>query len=121
MRKSKTGGTRNDNDHKFRYEGFICPEVLYEYGAYMHSHRKQKDGTIREPDNWQKGMELDWYADSLVRHTIDFWRMHRGFEVVNPDDGKPHTKKGLLCAIMFNAMGYLYELLTKKHNKKNTR
>jgi len=103
--------TRNDDTNKLDIEGFISPAVLYRYGEYMHSHRVQKDGTIRESDNWQDGIPQDVYVKSLIRHTLDFWRLHRGEEVINPDNGELSDKEELLCAIMFNAMGYLFEEL----------
>jgi len=111
MRKFSTGATRNIDTEKLDYEGFISPEVLHRYAQYMHSHRKQSDGTLRSSDNWQKGIEKDVYMKSLLRHTIDLWRLHRGNEVNNPDTGKLSDKEELLCAIMFNTMGMLFEEL----------
>jgi hypothetical protein len=106
-----SGATRNADTNKFDFEGFLNPEVLHAFGHYMHEHRLQRDGSVRDSDNWQKGIPFKNYVRSLVRHTFDLWRMHRGYSVLNPDTGKPHTKEELCCAIMFNAMGYLKELL----------
>lgn len=111
MRAFTGGATRNPEGDKFDYEGFINPEVLHAYGKYMHAHRKQRDGSLRDSDNWQKGIPLRAYIKSLVRHTIDLWRMDRGYIVFNPDTGEPHTKEELCAAIMFNVMGYLKETL----------
>jgi hypothetical protein len=111
MQEFSTGATRNIDTNKFDYEGFICPEVLHAFGEYMHEHRRQKDGSIRDSDNWQKGIPLRTYIKSLVRHVIDLWRMERGFAVTNPDTGLPHTKIELCAAIMFNVMGYAKETL----------
>lgn len=107
----ETGATRNASGDKFDYEAFINPEVLHAYGEFMHSHRLQKDGSLRDGDNWQKGIPFAAYAKSLVRHSIDLWRMHRGYRVINPDTGLPHTIEELCCSIIFNAMGYLKERL----------
>lgn len=112
VQKFDTGATRSADEHKFDYEGFINPEVLYRYGQYMHEHRTQRDGSLRDSDNWQKGIPLAKYVKSLVRHVIDLWRMNRGYEVINPDTNKPHTPDELCCAIMFNSMGYLKEFLS---------
>lgn len=106
-----TGATRNDDKAKFDFEGFLHPEALHAYGEYMHSHRKQRDGSIRDSDNWQKGIPFRKYAKSLVRHVFDLWRMERGFSAINPDTGQQHTKQELCCAIVFNALGYLKELV----------
>jgi hypothetical protein len=111
MQEFSTGATRNTDTNKFDYEGFICPEVLHAFGEYMHEHRHQKDGSLRDSDNWQKGIPLRTYVKSLVRHVIDLWRMERGFPVTNPDTGLPHTKLELCAAIMFNVMGYAKETL----------
>lgn len=111
MQKFASGATRNTDVNKFDYEGFINPEVLHAFGEYMHAHRRQNDGSLRDSDNWQKGIPLRTYMKSLIRHAIDLWRMERGFTVINPDTGLPHTKQELCCALMFNAMGYLKELL----------
>jgi hypothetical protein len=48
IRNFETGATRNLDNNKFDYEGFLCPLVIEEFGAYMNSHRLQKDGTLRE-------------------------------------------------------------------------
>jgi len=109
LQQFKTGATRSADQHKFDYEGFFNPEVLYRYATYMHEHRKQPDGNVRDSDNWQKGIPLTNYIKSLVRHVIDLWRLHRGYKVINPDTNQPHTVDELCCAIMFNSMGYLKE------------
>jgi hypothetical protein len=46
-----------------------------------------------------------------MRHTLDLWRLERGYSVMDPDTGLPATKRELCCAIVFNAMGYLKELV----------
>jgi hypothetical protein len=111
MRQFDGGATRNDDAAKFDYEAFLNPDVLEAYGRFMHGHRLQKDGTLRDGDNWQKGITFQAYVKSLVRHTVDLWRVHRGYRAINPDNGEPFTPQELCCAIMFNAMGYLKELL----------
>jgi hypothetical protein len=119
IQKFTTGATRSADEHKFDYEGFVNPEVLHRYGRYMHEHRKQRNGQLRDSDNWQKGIPLTNYVKSLVRHVIDLWRLHRGYIVINPDTNKQHTADELCCAIMFNSMGYLKEFtaLPKKRRQ----
>ena len=106
-----SGATRNLDVSKYDYSGFLNPEALHAFAEYMHEHRLQKDGTLRDSDNWQKGIPFRVYAKSLIRHCIDLWRMDRGYAVTNPDTGAPCTKQELCCAIIFNAMGYLKELV----------
>ena len=82
----------------------------------MHQHRKQADGKLRDSDNWQKGIPISAYKKSLIRHTMDIWSVWRGFMPLSvkkeyPNDSVRKIIINLLCAIIFNAMGYLYELL----------
>jgi hypothetical protein len=106
MRKFETGATRDTDQDKFDYEGFINPIVMYRYAQYMHKHRKQADGQLRDSDNWQKGIPITVYMKSLLRHVMDLWFHHR--------KRSGYAREGIqetLCAIIFNAMGYLFELM----------
>ena len=112
-----SGATRDSDDDKLDYEGFIDPVALRRYGEYMHSHRIQADGKMRDSDNWQKGIPLVKYAKSLIRHVIDFWILHRGELVFDQKDRHAVSKQELLCAIIFNALGYLGEELKQVKSK----
>ncbi len=101
MRQFETGATRDTEDDKLDYEGFFSPLVLERRAEYMHKHRVQKDDTLRDSDNWQKGMPLDVYMKSAFRHFVEWWTMHRLNDV----------SEEAICALMFNCEGYLYELL----------
>ena len=108
MRVFKTGATRNLEDDKLDYEGFLSPLVIECYAKYMHKHRMQADGTMRESDNWQKGIPKDVYMKSAWRHFFEWWRMHRhsyGFKELLIE---------ALCALLFNVMGYLHEVLKEE-------
>lgn len=110
MRKFNSGATRDNEEGKFDYEGFFSPLVIERYGQYMHKHRKQADGQLRDSDNWKKGIPLDAYIKSAWRHFLDWWKEHRGLK----------SREGLeeaLCALLFNVMGYLYEILKRKEIK----
>ena len=102
IRTFPTGATRNNVPDRLDYEGFLSHPVLKEFAKYMHKHRLQGDGKLRDSDNWQKGMEKDVYMKSMFRHFMDAWAGHRGFEV---------DQKEALCALLFNVQGYLHELL----------
>jgi hypothetical protein len=104
MRQFETGATRNVDNDEPDYEGFLSPLVLQRFAEYMHKHRTQADGTVRDSDNWQKGMPLDSYMSSGWRHFMDWWLEHRGHE-------SRETIEEALCALLFNAMGYLHETL----------
>jgi hypothetical protein len=113
MRVFNTGATRNDNNDKFDYEGFLSPFVLERYAQYLHKHRKQTDGKMRDADNWQKGIPTEAYMESLLRHVMEVWKDHRGAECSEEEF------QDSLCAIIFNAMGYLFEEIKDESKEKN--
>jgi hypothetical protein len=106
VRKFDTGATRDAEDGKIDFEGFLSPLVLQRYGEYMNRHRKLADGSLRDSDNWQKGIPLAAYMKSLWRHVKDAWTAHRGYATYSGDDIEEE-----LCAVIFNASGYLHERL----------
>lgn len=105
MRTFETGATRDDDENKLDYEGFLNPEVLRCFAEYMHMHRFQADETMRDSDNWQKGMGQSVYMKSMARHFIDTWRLHR-FGVRHGAE-----LEDTLCALLFNVMGMLKEVM----------
>lgn len=109
MRQFNTGATRSSSEGKLDFEGFLSPRVLISFAQYLHKHRLQTDGKVRDSDNWQKGIPEDVYMKSLCRHFIDVWSMHRGFDPVSPE-----SFEDALNGILFNAMGYLFEHLKEK-------
>ena len=119
MRKFESGATRNTDVGKNDYEGFLSPLVIEEYGNYMTKHRKQADGKLRDSDNWQKGIPLSAYMKSLWRHFLDAWFIHRGYKRYDDITKEELTMKGVLCAILFNVMGYLHEILKENKNVKS--
>ncbi len=112
MRTFDTGATRSAEGDKLDYEGFLCPWVLERYAQYLHEHRTQADGQHREADNWQKGIPKREYIKSLIRHTIDFWKAWRR------GDTLPKQMQDLVCAILFNGMGWLHEDLREGRNAR---
>jgi hypothetical protein len=104
IRKFETGATRDTDEGKLDFEGFLSPLVLERYAQYMNKHRLQSDGQLRDSDNWQKGIPVTQYMKSMWRHFFAVWKGHRQ-GVVNQDD---------ICGVLFNAMGMLHELLKEK-------
>jgi len=105
----ETGATRDTDTTKLDFEGFISPRVLRVYAVYMHECRLRNippGDAMRASDNWQKGIPLEAYMKSLLRHTMEVWH---GWREAMPE---PYSQEfnNALCAIMFNAMGMLYEL-----------
>ena len=109
VRTFDTGATRDTEEGKLDFEGFLSPVVLERYAEYMHRHRIQPDGHLRDSDNWQKGMPLDCYIKSAWRHFFDWWKLHRGLKATD-ENGNPVTIEEMLCALLFNVQGYLHEL-----------
>lgn len=102
VRTFETGATRSPEGGKFDYEGFLSPQVVECFGAYMHENRKLLDGSIRDSDNWQKGIPKNSYIKSLWRHFLDLWKAHRGIPI----------EEGELAAAMggvFNISGWVLE------------
>lgn len=111
IRTFKTGAKRDKEDGKLDYEGFLSPIVLQKYAEYMHTHRWMKDGTYRESDDWAKGIPKDVYMKSGLRHAMDWWLEHRDFK----------SRDGIieaLCGLLFNAQGYLYEIIKEDESRK---
>ena len=104
MRQFKTGATRDTDEGKLDWEGFISPTAMLLFAQYMNRHRVQTDGSLRDSSNWQKGMPKRQYMKSMVRHMWDLWRKWRE---------EPSDETGmidLLCAVMFNVQGMLFEI-----------
>jgi hypothetical protein len=114
MRQFDTGATRDSEDGKLDYEGFISPLVLKRYAEYMHKNRVQADGNLRSSDNWQKGIPRDAYMKSAWRHFVDWWKYHR-----NQNAGDQKFGEEVICALLFNAMGYLHEVLLGRDVEKD--
>ena len=111
MRTFETGATRDTEEGKPDYEGFLSPLALERFGTYMMTHQVQADGSLRASDNWQKGMPIDSFMKSMLRHVMDLWLLHRGY-----GKGTGATQQELLCAILFNTQGMLHEILMNKED-----
>lgn len=104
IREFDTGATRDTDTNKYDYEAFLSPLVIEAFGRYMHKNRLQKDGTLRDGDNWQKGIPQEAYMKSGFRHFVEWWKAHRKIE-------SDENLEDALCALIFNAQGYLHEHL----------
>lgn len=117
VRKFETGATRSADAMRDDPEGYLSPLVIDRFNDYMTKHRKQPDGSIRDSDNWQLGMSFASYAKGLWRHALHFWTRHRGWPVRDPL-AAPDIQEDL-CAIIFNAQGYLHQLLRDEIVKRD--
>ena len=113
IRTFDTGATRSSDVDKIDYEGFFSPHVLIRYAEYLHKHRVQADGELRDSDNWQQGIPIKEYMKSKWRHFMGTWAAYRqaianGCTVEDIEES--------LCAELFNTMGMLHEILKEKND-----
>ena len=118
IRTFDTGASRGSGEGKLDYEGFLSPLVLERYAEYLHEHRTLPDGTTRAGDNWQRGMPLSVYMKSAWRHFFFWWKLHRSKGIVV--DCASKELQDAICALIFNASGYLHELLKVKLVREDT-
>jgi hypothetical protein len=109
IRTFDTGATRSPMADKLCYSGFFSPKVMKRVAEYMHLHRKQADGNIREADNWKKGIPVASYLDSMTRHFMDVWMHLDGCGELATED-----LQTALCGLFFNTQGMLFEELGGK-------
>lgn len=110
LRTFGTGATRDTGEGKHEPWGFTSALVEKRFCRYMHKHREQSDGELRDSDNWKKGIPLDAYAHSLSRHIQDL-RLHlEGFNY----EAREHDLEEVLCSVLFNVQGMLHEVIKKR-------
>lgn len=112
LRQFSTGATRDTAEGKLDYVRALSPIVLERYVQYLAKHREQPDGSLRDFDNWKKGLPIDESLSSLGRHLIDVWKMLQGFKAF--DNHGECNIDDTLCAIIFNASTMLHERLIKQ-------
>lgn len=135
IRKFESGASRDTNNGKFEYLGFMHPLCDYSFAKYMHEHRKMSDGSLRDSNNWWGGFGKEATIQSLVRHVEDLKALHCGYDVyelrykdgsvkkeiikngtdpIIPNDVDKIitiTEEDCCNAIRFGAQAYLLELL----------
>ena len=118
IRQFETGATRDTVQGKLSYVKALSPIVLQRYVQYLDAHRLQPDGSMRDFDNWKKGLPEDVYFDGLGRHFVAVWLLAQGFPAT--DNHGPVTLEDSLAAVIFNASGWLHELVQKRINCETT-
>lgn len=114
MREFDTGATRDSTTGKIDPEGFLSPTVELAFCRYMHRHRTQADGNLRDSDNWQKGIPFDQYLKSAWRHFLAVWLIARNAPTEECEEGLEDA----LCALKFNINGLLFEYLHGRYRDK---
>jgi hypothetical protein len=104
MRGFDTGATRNvERDPDIH--GFTSPLAIAMFARYMHENRTQADGTVRDSDNWKRGIPLDSYVRSMRRHLQDLTLHHDGY-----GDCAREDLYAALSGLFFNVQGYMHEV-----------
>lgn len=119
LRQFDTGATRSPDTNRYDPEGFLSPIVIERFCEYMNKHRVQSDGSIRDSDNWQKGIPRSAYMKGMWRHFLHLWTRYRGYTV--QDKLATENIEEDLCSILFNAQGLLFEILKDKQNVANAK
>lgn len=112
IRTFETGATRDTTNGKLSYVKALCPIVLTRYVEYIREHRKLPDGSMREFDNWKRGIPSNVCLDSEGRHFLADWLLSEGYSV--NDNHGPVNEEDTLCAILFNASCRLRAMLLKR-------
>jgi len=99
-----TGATRSPLGDKPEYAGYLSPTALKAFGEYMLKHQIQEDGSRRDSRNWQKGIPMESYMQSMFRHFMGVWGKYEAGQDADVEE---------LCALFFNVQGMLHETLKK--------
>jgi len=110
MRRFATGATRDEDASKPDFRGFLSIPVLRRFAVYMHRHRMQADGKMRDSDNWKRGIPRSAYLSSGWRHWLDF--------AEHADEGRGQDALEAACAVLFNVMGWMHEEILATRDTK---
>ena len=100
--KFETGALRDNPEGKEDYTETISWTAMKRYAQFM-TKKKERYGA----GNFKKGIPIDWYEQSLLRHVQKYMaNKYEGGDVEKDDDH--------LCAILFNVFGIMHEELRKK-------
>lgn len=110
LRTFATGATRDTSQGKREPWGFTSALAEQRFCEYMHHHRKQSDGALRDSDNWKKGIPADAYKHSLGRHIQDLRLILEGY----PGAARESDLEEVLCSVLFNVQGLLHETVRSR-------
>jgi hypothetical protein len=116
IRTFASGATRSSAEGKPEYAGYLSPQVILAFGAYMYKHQLQPDGQLRSSRNWQKGIDRESYMQSMFRHFVEVWNLYEATKDGTLTDVGVDTIVDSLMALMFNVQGMAHELI-KDHSK----
>lgn len=119
MRDFESGATRDDDTGKLDFEGYLSPEVLYEFAMYMEEHGHLPDGSTRASDNWKKGIPQDELLKSLLRHVMDIWLLHRNIDYVRPESDERPSEWEAFAGAFFNLQALWLAKIQEENNGLN--
>lgn len=111
MRDFATGAKRSSDAGKPDYWGFISHRAVKAFGEYMMRHQVCEDGSLRQSDNWKKGIPISSYQKSRSRHVRELEQMEELGTDLNDSGPESAAYEEALCALIFNAQGLLHERL----------
>jgi hypothetical protein len=117
IRRFHTGATRDTDEGKLEPWGFTSGLVEKKFSEYMHEHREQSDGSMRESSDWKKGIPPEVYWHSLSRHVLDLRLLWEQY----PEEAVSKDIIDVLCAVKFNVDGLLHELLRAEYRAARPR
>jgi hypothetical protein len=118
MRTFDSGATRDTDVGKLDFEGFCSPLATERYAEYMNKNRVQADGSVRDSDNWQKGIPIVAYMKSMYRHFFAVWKTYRLHYLGAGDfDEFSRRVEDELCALKFNVEGMLHETVRERMSR----
>lgn len=121
VRTFNTGANRDRAEGKLDFLGFLSPKAERRFAAYMNKNRRLGDGSLRDGDNWKRGIPLPVYADSLARHQQEVRELindlvdasgcesARAILDIPPDHPTLLAIDEAACALFFNVQGWLHE------------
>lgn len=108
IREFSTGAIRDNDDTKEDYIETISWSAFKRYAQYM-TGKKSKYGQ----GNFKKGIPIESYEQSLVRHIQKY--MANKYEGGDVEKDEDH-----LSAILFNVFGIMHEELRQAHTKSQS-
>lgn len=103
----ETGAMRDLSEDKLDFEGCLTPELLTAYAEYMRTTGRMANGTLRNTNNWKKGMPIGGYMKSLWRHMVALHAAYLSDATQDEYGGEGEFEAAM--AMMFNIQGFVFE------------
>lgn len=111
IRTFESGAVRSSAEGKPEYAGYFHPVVIQEFAEYMLKHQQLPDGSKRDCRNWQKGIDLESYMQSMWRHFHEVWFNYEAHRLSGRERDVDVEIIESLMALMFNVQGMAFEII----------